>query len=313
MRMIPMTPAGPTVSIVGLGCNSFWLSPVPTYVDYSTSAAIVRTALESGYTIFDTADVYGAGESERFLGKALGADRASIIIATKFGYPMPGAPAVPHGRTEYVRWAVAQSLARIGTDYIDIYNMHRPDDQTPIAETLGALQELISEGTLRFIGSSQFTADQLRSAADAARGVQGPEFISAMMHYSLLTRTAEEEVLPACRELGMTLVPYFPLESGLLTGKYSRAKVLPDGRLANQLDVITDSTWNMLETLERFAVTRGISMLDLAIGGVAAMSGVGPVMVGATRPDQVVANARASDWRPTPDELDALQALRPAE
>jgi aryl-alcohol dehydrogenase-like predicted oxidoreductase len=309
VRTIELTSGGPEISELGLGCNNFGHNPFGTFVDYECSAAVVQAAVEAGYTFFDTADVYGAGDSETYLGRALGGDRASVVVATKFGYPMPDAPDALPGSRDYIRWAVHGSLRRLGTDYLDLCQMHRTDPDTPIAETLGALQELVVEGKVRHIGAAGFTADDLVAAAAAAHQLGIAGFVTCMTRYSLLSREAEAMLIPACVELGIRIHPYFPLESGLLTGKYTRGDPNVAGRLKERAAAIPVEVWDSLDGLRAFADRRGVPMLAVALGGLAAMPGVGPVVAGATRPEQVVANAKAIGWRPSAADLEQLRAL----
>jgi aryl-alcohol dehydrogenase-like predicted oxidoreductase len=291
---------GPPVSRLGLGCNNFGRR-----IDYDRSRAVVDAALEVGVTFFDTADVYGDGESERFLGRALGGRRDRAIVATKFGMSM-GDDDVPRGSAQYVRRAIDASLARLGFDYVDLLYYHRPDGVTPIAETIGTLAELVQEGKTRYIGCSNLDATQLEQAqlAGIARGAR---VVALQNEYSLLERDAENDVLPRCRELGVGFVPYFPLASGLLTGKYRRGEPPPEGtRLAARPEALTDEVFDRIDRLERFAAERGRSLLDLAIGAVASTPGVASVIAGATTPEQVRANARAAEWELSAEELAAL-------
>lgn len=310
MRTLSLAEGEPEVSAVGLGCNNFGVNPWGHYLPYERCEAVVHAALNAGYTLFDTADVYGHGESEEFLGRALGARRDAVFIATKFGYPMPDAPAATPGTRRYVRWAIERSLRRVGTDRVDLLQMHRADPDVPIDETLGHLKELVDEGKVRLVGVSGFSADQLATAYAAGLRENAARVVSCMMHYSLVTRVAEDELIPACIDYGITVLPYFPLESGLLTGKYSRG-CAPDGaRLTDHAADIPETTWTLLEELRMFAHERDISLIELAIGGLAAMPGVGPVVVGATKPEQVRENAKAIGWSPVPADLEALKRLR---
>lgn len=309
MRTISLTEAGPDVSALGLGCNNFGHNPFGTFVDFERSAAVVRAALDEGYTLFDTADVYGGGESEAFLGRALGDARDQVLIATKFGYPMPNAPDARPGSRAYVRWAIGRSLQRLGTDHVDLYQMHRPDPETPITETFGALQELVGEGKVRYLGASGFSADQLQAAVSASDQLGIARVVTCMTRYSLLSRAAEAEIVPTCIALGIRIHPYFPLESGLLTGKYVRGRATTEGRLKDQAADIGDPVWDGVEALGAFADRRGLSLLTVALGGLAAMPGVGVVVAGATRPEQVVVNAKAIDWMPSAADVDELRRL----
>jgi aryl-alcohol dehydrogenase-like predicted oxidoreductase len=217
-------------------------------------------------------------------------------------------PEERRGNPDYIRWAVEGSLRRLRTDAIDVYQMHEPDPATPIEETLGALNELVQEGKVRWIGSSNFSAEQIEAAEEAARGAGFHHFVSAQNHYSLVERDAEDEVLPACERLGIGFLPYFPLASGLLTGKYRRGEEATEGRLAGR--DIPEERWNRTEALQRYADERGVSLLDVAIGGLLAMPAVSSVIAGATKPDQVHSNVAAGEWEPSAEDVEALRALR---
>jgi len=269
---------------------------------------VIDAALDAGVMLFDTADIYGDGTSEDFIGRALEGRRDRVVLATKFGKPMGDGPDLPRGSRDYVRWAVEGSLRRLRTDTIDVYQMHEPDELTPIDQTLGALQELVAEGKVRHIGSSNYSADQIEEADRVARERGSTRFVSAQNHYSLVVREVEDDVLPTCERLGIGMLPFFPLASGLLTGKYVRGRAATEGRLAGR--EIPDERWDRFEALERYAAERGISVLDAAIGGLAAMPAVTSVIAGATRPEQVRANVASGAWEPTPEDLRALHALR---
>ncbi|HEX6195820.1 MAG TPA: aldo/keto reductase [Jiangellaceae bacterium] len=295
--------SGLTVSAVGLGCNAFGRR-----IDERQSAAVVHAALDAGITLFDTADAYGDGESERFLGAALGSRRDEVIVATKFGADMRGANGPDwgaRGSRRYIRRAVESSLRRLGTDWIDLYQYHFPDSMTPIEETLAALSELVAEGKVRYVGSSNFAGWRVVDADWVARTAGYPRFISAQNKYSLYDRAAEAELVPACERVGVGILPYFPLEHGLLTGKYRRDAPAPAGtRLADRTGPLDNADFDRIEALERYAAERGVTILDVAIGGLAAKPAVASVIAGATKPEQVVANAAAGAWQPASgDEL----------
>jgi aryl-alcohol dehydrogenase-like predicted oxidoreductase len=301
MRTHTLGNGGPEVSVVGLGTNNFG-----GRIDYEQSRAVIDAALDAGVTLFDTADIYSQGASEDFIGRALEGRRDRVLLATKFGKPMDERPEERRGSREYVRWAVEGSLRRLRTDVIDLYQMHEPDEGTPIEETLGALDELVREGKVRHVGSSNFSARQIEEADRAAAG--RTRFVSAQNHYSLVERAVEDEILPACERLGIGMLPYFPLASGLLTGKYVRGVEATEGRLAGR--EIPEERWERLERLRRFAEERGVPLLSVAIGGLAAMPAVGSVIAGATKPEQVRANVEAGAWQPSTEDLAALRALR---
>src|SRR4051794_12811739 len=282
-------------SAVGLGCNNFGRR-----LDLDGTRAVVDAAIEAEVTFFDTADVYGsqAGASESLLGQVLEGRRGQVVLATKFGMDMAARggdpPDASRGSREYMRWAIDGSLRRLRTHSIDLYQYHEPDGVTPIAETLGAMSELVDEGKVRCLGVSNFDARQLREAHDAA----GDRLVSIQNEYNLLERGIEADVTAECERLGIGILPFFPLASGLLTGKYRRGEDAPEGtRLHGRGQVADDATFDRLEAMARFAKERGIEPIDVAIGGLAAQPMVASVIAGATEPEQVRRNARAADWR----------------
>src|SRR3954451_16719889 len=303
MRTRELGRGGPEVSVVGLGTNNFG-----PRIDFDQAKSVVDAAIEHGITLFDTADIYGQGTSEDFIGRALEGRRDRVLIATKFGKEMDDNPHESRGSREYIGSAVEASLRRLRTDVIDVYQMHEPDPSTPIEETLDALHELVAAGKVRHIGSSNYSAEQIEEADRLAHERGLTRFVSAQNHYSLVERGIEVDVLPACERLGIGQLPYFPLASGLLTGKYTRGVAATEGRLAGR--EIPEDRWDRAEALQRFADERGISLLDVAIGGLLAMPAISSVIAGATRPEQVRANVRAGAWRPSADDLAALTALR---
>jgi aryl-alcohol dehydrogenase-like predicted oxidoreductase len=281
------------VSRVGLGCNNFG-----GRVDREGTRRVVAAALDAGITFVDTAETYGGGDSERFLGAALGKRRSQAVVATKFGW---AAGDLPGGSPERVRRSIDGSLARLGTDVIDLYYYHRPDGVTPLTETLGAMQELVDAGKVRRLGLSNVDVGLLEEAEGS-----GVEIVAVQNRYSIVDRGDEDGVLPFCREHGIGYVPYFPLESGLLTGKYRRGEAAPRGsRLAG---TVSEDRFDEVERLEERARTLGHTLLELAIGGLAAIDGIASVIAGATTPEQVRANASAGAWRPTAAELETLVA-----
>src|SRR5712691_5857502 len=229
MRTRRLGDGGPEVTIVGLGTNNFGAR-----CDLEQTRAVIEAALDAGITLFDTADIYSQGTSESYIGEALDGRRGRVLLATKFGKPMDDGPALPRGSRDYVRWAVEGSLGRLRTDTIDLYQMHEPDPETPIEETLGALSELVQEGKVRYIGSSNFSAEQIEEADRVARAQGFARFVSAQNQYSFIHRETEDEVLPTCVRLGIGMLPFFPLASGLLTGKYHRGEEPTEGRLAGR-------------------------------------------------------------------------------
>jgi aryl-alcohol dehydrogenase-like predicted oxidoreductase len=303
--------SGLTVSVVGLGCNNFGGRMADDAVP-----DVVNAAIDAGVTLFDTADVYGnRGGSEVLLGKALGKRRAEVVVATKFGADMAGANGPDwgvRGSRRYIRLAVEASLRRLGTDWIDLYQLHQPDRRTPIEETLAALDEVVRAGKVRYIGSSNFAGWQVANAAWVSRTERITPFVSAQNHYSWLERGVESELVPACTHFGVGLLPYFPLASGLLTGKYRRGTDAPQGtRLSFGpfAGALANARWDVIEALEAFAEARSLTILDVAIGGLAAKPAVGSVIAGATSGDQVRANVGAGAWVPTPDELIQLDKI----
>jgi aryl-alcohol dehydrogenase-like predicted oxidoreductase len=291
---------------VGLGCNNF-----ANRVDLEGTRAVVDAALEAGVTFYDTADVYGNnGGSERFLGDVLEGRRDRVLLATKFGGDM-GDGREARGSREYIRKAIAGSLQRLRTDYVDLYQYHWPDGVTPFEETFGALDELVREGKIRYAGHSNLEPAQIEESDGLARANGWARPVSAQNRYSLLHREPEEELLPVCERLGLGFLPYFPLSSGLLTGKYRRDEERPQGtRLSGRDDVFTEETFDRLEALESYAAEQGVSMLHVAIGGLLAHPAVASVIAGATKPEQVRANVAAADWKPSPSELAAVDSLR---
>jgi aryl-alcohol dehydrogenase-like predicted oxidoreductase len=303
MRTRLLGDGGPEVSVVGLGTNNFGRR-----CDYEQTLAVIDAALEAGVTLFDTADIYGQGMSEEYIGRALEGRRDRVFIATKFGSEMDERPEERRGNPDYIRWAVESSLRRLRTGVIDVYQMHQPDPLTPIEETLGALNDLVHEGKVRWIGSSNFSAEQVEAAEEVARGAGFHRFVSLQNEYSLVEREAEDEVLATCETLGIGFLPYFPLASGLLTDKYRRGEVASEGRLAGR--EVPAEQWDRVEALQRFAAERGASLLEVAIGGLLAMPPVTCVIAGATKPEQVRANVAAGAWEPSADDVEELRALR---
>ncbi|WP_156222432.1 aldo/keto reductase [Pseudactinotalea suaedae] len=305
--------SGLTVSTVGLGCNAFGTTILPDDVP-----AVVDAALEAGITLFDTADVYGGepGMSEQLLGKALGSRRDAVVVATKFGMDMRGANGPDwgvRGSRRYIRTAVEASLRRLGTDHIDLYQMHRYDDATPLEETLAALHELVLEGKVRYLGSSNFTGWQIVDADWIARTAGGSPMISVQNAYSLLERGVESEVIPAAEHVGAGMLPYFPLASGLLTGKYRRGEAAPEGtRLTQRPERLEAANFDVIEAIRAFAEQREVPMATVAIGYLAAQDVVGSVISGASRPEQVRSNAAALEWEPTEADLAELDEITTA-
>jgi aryl-alcohol dehydrogenase-like predicted oxidoreductase len=292
------------VSVVGLGCNNFGMR-----IDAEATDRVVAAALDAGINFFDTADIYGSTRSEEFLGRALGRRRREAIVATKFGMAVDDTRR--GARPDYVRRAADDSLKRLGSDYIDLYQLHQPDPDVPIAETLGAMNDLVKAGKVKEIGCSNFSAEQLDEASRATQP-GAARFVSLQNEYSLLHREPEPGVLPACARLGLAFLPYFPLASGLLTGKYEPGKAPPrDSRLSLQWTsrFTTEKNVRIAEGLKAFAASRGHTLLELAMSWLASRPQVASVIAGATSPEQVRANAAAVNWAVTPEELGAIDRL----
>ena len=297
MGIVDLGSSGLRVSRVGLGCNNFG-----GRIGASETRAVVEAALDAGVTFFDTAESYGGdGGSERLLGEILEGRRGQVVIATKFAWRAERGG----GSRDYIQRAIAGSLERLRTHYVDLYYLHRPDDATPISETLSALHELVQAGTVRAIGCSNFSAEQLSDAQRIAGELGTTRFTVLQNGYNLLRRGDDADVLPLCRELEISYVPYFPLASGLLTGKYRRGEPAPEGsRLAGR--AIDGEQFDRIDALAAFATGRGRSLLQLAIAALASTPGIDTVISGATRPEQVRANAAAGDWRLGEADLAAL-------
>lgn len=297
MELVELGESGLRVSRVGLGCNNFG-----GRLELEETRAVVDAALGAGVTFFDTAEIYGnGGDSERFLGEILESRRDRVVLATKFAWEPDGHRAAPEG----IRRSIEGSLERLRTHYVDLYYLHRPDPEVPIEDTLGALDGLVQGGKVRAIGCSNFSAQQLAEADRVAREQGTVRFTVLQNHYNLLRRDDDEDVLPLCRELGVAYIPYFPLASGLLTGTYRRGEPAPEGtRLAGR--AIEDEQFDRIETLTGFAEKRGHTLHELAIAALASTPAIVSVIAGATKPEQVRANAAAASWRLSQEELDAI-------
>jgi aryl-alcohol dehydrogenase-like predicted oxidoreductase len=311
MRYRTLGTSGLRVSVVGVGCNTFGRE-----LDLDGTRAVVDAAIEAGVTLFDTADVYGGTASESLLGEVLVGRRDQVVVATKFGnanHDLGYGPAAgAKGSRTYIRRAVEASLRRLRTDYIDLYQLHTPDPQTPIAETLAALDDLVREGKIRYLGHANFAGWQLAEAAHTAKELNLTPFVSAQNHWSLLDRGVETDLVPAAVHYGVGVLPYYPLSNGLLTGKVRRGAAIPaDSRLAGRTAWITERRLDAVESLIAWAEKQGVSILDVAIGGLAALPGCASVIAGTTRPHQVISNAAAGDWQPTPEQLTELNAIVP--
>jgi aryl-alcohol dehydrogenase-like predicted oxidoreductase len=302
--------SGLQVSVTGLGCNNFGMR-----IDAAQTEAVVQAALDAGITLFDTADVYGGrGRSEEFLGKALAGKRRNAIVATKLAAPMGEGPLWSGASRRYVFGAVDDSLRRLGTDYIDLYQVHFPDVKTPIEETMRALDDVVRAGKVRYIGCSNFTGWQVVEAQWVARSEHLTPLVSAQNQYSLLDRRIERELTPAAAKYGLGVLPYFPLASGFLTGKYRRGEAPAEGtRLqawgARSNTILTEQNFDTLDKLEAFATARGKQMIDLAIGWLVSHDYVSSVIAGATKPEQIADNVRAAEWRLTRDEMAEVDAI----
>jgi aryl-alcohol dehydrogenase-like predicted oxidoreductase len=284
------------VSVIGLGCNNFGRR-----VDQAGTRAVVDAALDAGVNFFDTAESYGGGQSETFLGEALRGRREEAVLATKFGGG--GKVAYGKGSRDQILQALERSLQRLQTDYVDLYQHHQEDPETPLAETIAALDELVREGKIRAYGTSNYSAPEIEKAAALAQEA----YVSEQSEYSWLAREAERELLPTCARLGLGFIPYFPLANGLLTGKYRRGQPAPEGTRLQGRE-ISQEQYDQIEALEAFAHERGLTLLEVAIGALTAQTPVASVIAGATKPEQVRANA-AADWEPSPVDLTALRAL----
>lgn len=315
MRYRRLGDSGLVVSVVGLGCNNFGRK-----LNAEETHAVVDAAIDAGVTFFDAADVYGTprGTCEMFLGEALKGRRDSVVLATKFGMDMGAGPGDPRsadgarGSRRYILKAVEDSLRRLQTDYLDLYQFHYPDPATPIEETLRALDDLVRQGKVRYIGSSQFASWQVTDAAWTAKTTGLTPFISTQQQYNWLSRKPEAELLPACERAGVGFIPFFPLQSGLLAGVYHRDQTPPAGsRMADDRYAawLKAADWDTVEGLRAYADEAGVSMLEIAIGGLAAKPGVATVIAGATSPQQVRANAQAGAWIPGAAELERLDAI----
>lgn len=320
MTSVPLRSLGRSdlyVSAVGLGCNNFGRPGAPTE-DQKGTSRVVHAAIDHGLTFLDTAEMYGYGHgrSEDMMGRALTGRRDSVVLASKFGNAQAKNPEladVPHGSRRYIRTAIEGSLRRLRTDYLDLYQMHTPDPETPIDETLAALHELVDEGLVRFIGHSNFSADQLLEADRRAASAEHPRFISAQNEYSLLVRDAEAQLLPAADRVGVGILPYYPLFNGLLTGKFTRDGGPADTRIMRQRPELVDQApWDALERLASFGAARAVGLLEVSIGWLLSRGAVGSVIAGATSTEQIAQNAvAATAWTPTADELAEVDAIIP--
>ncbi len=306
--------SGLHVSVVGLGCNNFGMK-----IDKDATAAVVNKAIDAGITLFDTANIYGgAGRSEEFLGAALGNRRQDVLVATKFSSPMGQGPLYRGASRRHIFQQAEASLRRLDTDYIDLYQVHFPDPTTPIEETMRALDDLVRAGKVRYVGCSNFAPWQAVEAQWTARAHDLNPLVSAQNEYSLLDRRIEQELVPACNAYGMGILPYFPLASGFLTGKYRKGEPPPQGTRLQMWgprgeQVLSERNFEVLEKLEAVATARGHSMLELAIGWLASQPHVSSVIAGATTPEQVEQNVAASSWILNAEELAEVEAATKVE
>jgi len=301
MKLRRLGNSGLKVSEVGIGCNNFGMR-----IDAKETDTVVGAAIDAGITLFDTADIYGGTKSEEFLGKALGKKRGQIVLATKFGMAIGGDVNKKGGSRRWIMTAVEDSLKRLGTDWIDLYQFHAPDPETPIDETLRALDDLVTQGKVRYVGNSNFTGWQIADADWTSSGAT--RFVSAQNQFSLLERKVEHEVLPACEHFGLGFLPFFPLGSGLLSGKYRRGEAPPEGtRLAawgsRGASALSDKNFDKVEVLTGWAEERGHTILELAFAWLLGHPVVSSVIAGATSPAQVAANAATATWELTPEEV----------
>jgi aryl-alcohol dehydrogenase-like predicted oxidoreductase len=308
-------PSGLRVSTIGLGCNNFGRAGTTTESQDGTDA-VLHAAIDAGVTLFDTADIYGAerGLSETLMGNSLGARRHDIVLATKFGMDMGGANGPDwgaRGSRRYVRLAVEASLRRLQTDWIDLYQLHQPDPLTPIEETLSVLDDLITEGKVRYIGHSNLAGWQIAEAEYVATLSRHPKFVSAQNEYSLLVRDAELEVLPAVNAYGLGFLPFFPLYNGLFSGKFSRQGGPADSRIVRtKSHLLADVPWDTVEAYEAFCSARGVTMLEATFAWLLAQPGLTSVIAGATRPEQIIQNTDAAgSWSATPEDIAEISAL----
>jgi aryl-alcohol dehydrogenase-like predicted oxidoreductase len=313
MSYRPLGDSGLMVSAVGIGCNAFSVR-----VDAAGVRDILAAARDTGVTLLDTSDTYGQprGSSEELIGEALKGQRDEFVLATKFGMDMQGANGEDHGvrgSRRYIRRAIEASLRRLQTDHIDLYQLHLPDEITPIEETLATLTDLVHEGKIGYLGCSNFAGWQVADADWTSRSGGLERFVSVQNRYSLLDRTVEDEVTPACEQYGLGILPFFPLEYGLLTGKYRRGEEAPAGSRAaltpDRRGWLDNADWDRIEAVEKYAADRDLKMLDVAIAGLAAQPAVASVISGATNGDQVRANAAALRWEPTEDDLVELDTI----
>ncbi|MDA0656427.1 MAG: aldo/keto reductase [Proteobacteria bacterium] len=295
---------GLDVSLVGLGCNAFGKR-----VDEKGTHAVIDAALEAGITFFDTAETYGGGLSETFIGTALKGRRDKVILTTKFGHSNSFVEGKRKGSPENIRFAVEQSLKKLQTDYLDLYQQHRPDTETPVGDTMGALNDLVGEGKIRYFGCSAYTGGQMQEAVDVAKAAGYQGFVTAQNPWNLLERGIEDDLIPVCAENGIGILPYYPLAKGLLTGKYKPGATAPAGSRMDGDSSLAEADHDCLERLKGFAGDHGYDLLTLAISWLAAQPTMACIISGASRPDQVGQNAAAARWKLSTDDLSVIDAL----
>lgn len=295
---------GLEVSLVGLGCNAFG-----GRVDEKGTHAVIDAAIDAGIDFFDTAETYGGGNSEHFIGTGLKGRRDTVFLATKFGHSRSHIEGKPKGSPESIRVAVEQSLKKLQTDRIDLYQQHRPDPETPVLDTMGALEDLVTAGKIRFYGCSYYSGAQMLEAVDAAKKAGLKGFVTAQNAWNMLERDIEADLIPVCETNGIGLLPYFPIARGLLSGKYRRGSAAPAGsRLAGD-DNLATANFDLLERLEAYAGDHGYDLLTLAISWLAAQPSIASIICGASRPEQMAANAGAARWKLSAANLEEIDAL----
>jgi len=297
-------PGGLNVSLVGLGCNAFGRR-----VDEKGTHAVLDAAIDAGIDFFDTAETYGDGDSERFMGSGLKGKRDKVFLASKFGHSHSHVEGKPKGSPENIRVAVEKSLKQLQTDRLDLYQQHRPDPDTPVADTLGALEDLVSAGKIRYYGCSYYTGAQMQDAVDAAEKAGLKGFVTAQNAWNMLERGIEADLIPVCEKHGIGLLPYYPIARGLLTGKYRRDSDAPAGsRLAGD-DNLAKADFDLLERLETYAGDHGYDILILAVSWLAAQPSIASIICGASKPEQMAANAGAIGWKLSADNLKEIDVL----
>jgi aryl-alcohol dehydrogenase-like predicted oxidoreductase len=299
---------GLNVSLVGLGCNAFG-----GRVDEKGTQAVMDAAIDAGIDFFDTAESYGGGQSETFMGSGLVGKRNQIFLATKFGLKQSHIEGKNRGSSENINAAIEQSLAKLRTDRVDLYQQHRPDPDTPVAETLGALEDLVTAGKIRFYGCSYYTGAQMQEAVDVANRAGLKGFVTAQNAWNMLERDIEADLIPVCEANGVTLLPYYPIARGLLTGKYRRDSAAPEGsRLAGDKG-LENANYDLLEALEAYAKDHGYDLLTLAMSWMAAQPVIASIISGASRPEQMASNAAAIRWALSDKNLEEIEAILAAE